>query len=137
MPVFASRHPFLILPRVIQIPNDRRGLRRDFVIKTKWIGLIHFVAVKSGNDVVLIVGAMPHAGHKGFPNPGPAARLEWITMLIPVIEIAHQEHLPRAWRPDGELRSPHAFFNMRMSAQLPVKANMTAFVEKIEILLGE
>jgi hypothetical protein len=60
-----------------------------------------------------------------------------VTPLAPPVEIAHHEHLPRPRRPHGKVRSLNSIFDMRMRAQLSIKASMTAFIEEIEILIGE
>ena len=38
-------HPFLVLPCIVQIPDDRRLFRGDLIEEGKWIGFIHLIVI--------------------------------------------------------------------------------------------
>src|SRR5436309_12343495 len=98
---------------MIQVPDDRSGLRRDFVEKAKWIGLVDLIAFIPGDDVILVMSAVSDARNERFPNSRLAADLKRMAVLVPAVEIAHHIHLSRARRPKGESSSLHAVFRTR------------------------
>jgi hypothetical protein len=63
--------------------------------------------------------------------------MERMTFLIPAVEVAHDEHLPGARRPDGKMSSGDSGFAVHVSAELLVKPRMAAFVEEIKVLISE
>ena len=65
MPVF---HPGVILPRVFEVPDDRRRFRRNFVKEGKRIGLIDLIVAGSCSDMKLIERPFTNAREKSFPN---------------------------------------------------------------------
>ncbi len=101
------------------------------------IRLIDLVVVLAGNDVIFVMTPRSNAGDKRFPNSGLPSRMERMTFLIPAVEVAHDEHLPGARRPDGKMSSGDSGFAVHVSAELFIKPRMAAFVEEIKILIGE
>ena len=82
----ARRHPVLVMPFVIEIPNDRCGSRRRLGMKRKRVRLIYLIAVVTRYDMVLVRIAMPNGGNKSFPNSRLAAGIQLQARLIPVVE---------------------------------------------------
>src|SRR6266487_969250 len=91
--VLASGHPFLILPLVIQIPNDRSGFGRDLMKESVGIRLVDLVIIVARDDVIFVMTPLPYAGDKRFPNSGLTSCVERMAFFIPAVEVAHDEHV--------------------------------------------
>ena len=66
----AVGHPVLIVPGIIQAPDDRSAARKDLAIEREGVALIVTVAVLVGLDKKFIKGAFAHTGNEAFPNAG-------------------------------------------------------------------
>src|SRR5262245_36147897 len=85
----ASRHPFSILPLVIQIPNDGSGLGRNLMEEPVGISLVDLIVVVARDDVILIMSPLPYVGNKRLPNSGLTLGMERMAVLVPAVEVAH------------------------------------------------
>jgi hypothetical protein len=79
-------HPLLIVPGILQIPDDRRGLGRDFIKKGKGIGFIDFVIAGSRANMQFVECALSDAGEKAFPNTRFPYRGQGVCSVLPIIE---------------------------------------------------
>ena|SRR6186713_395141 len=104
-------------------------------MKREWIRLVCLVSVESRYDVILVGLAGLKFRNEGFPYSGLPQRLHGMTFDIPAIEAAYNGNAFRIWRPDGEVHSIDAIHCMAMSAKMPVKADVAALVEEIEIMI--
>ena len=87
----AALHPFAILPRVVEIPDDRGEFRRYFVEEGKRIGLLDSIMVRARDDVVLVEAASPHVGKEPFPDTGVPFGSKRMRVFSPTVEIAHDK----------------------------------------------
>src|SRR5207249_10052447 len=64
----SSIDPFLIVPRVVQIPDDGSGLWWNFVKDRERIGLVHTIAAEARTNVKLIKLAFADTRQKTLPD---------------------------------------------------------------------
>src|ERR1043166_2587003 len=123
-----ARHPFGVAPRVIQVPNNRSGARRNLVEDRERIALIDLVSVGPRNDMILVQAPLFHIGEKAFPDARAAARAERMRLLLPVVETPDDIHRVGIGRPDGEVRPFDSIGIDVVRAELFMQAKMAAFV---------
>jgi len=104
-------------------------------MKREWIRLVCLVSVEARYDVIFVRLAGLKFWNEGFPNSGLPEGLHGMALDIPAIEGAYDRNAFRIWCPDGEVHAIDAIHGMAMSAKMPVKADVAAFVEEIEIVL--
>src|SRR5258706_10768079 len=71
-------HPGIVAPLVVEIPDDRRGVRRRLMQDAEGVGLIDAVVVVAGPDVKLVVRSFANVRNEAFPDAGQAAVFEWV-----------------------------------------------------------
>src|SRR5579862_630442 len=133
----ALRHPILIGPLIVKIPNHRRGTRRLFTPDADRVSFIDAVSVAPGLDVKFVERASGYARNKTLPNAGVSARLKRIRLELPVIEVADDGHLAGIRSPHTENCPSFALARDEMRTHGLVKTIVAAFVEQVEILIGE
>src|SRR5580658_663654 len=75
---------------------------------------------------------------EGFvPNSGGASRLQNIRLGVPGIETANHRDRPRIRSPHAEDRARRPVVSVEMGTHLLLRAVVAAFVEQVEILLGQ
>ena len=101
------------------------------------IGLLAHMSLIVRNDVVLVQRAFADAGNKPFPDTRTAARQQRMRLRVPAVEIADHGNRAGVRRPNSEVgaRLPPDRGDVR--AQLVVNPVVRAFVEEMEVLLGQ
>ena len=130
----AIGHPFMVVPRVVEIPDDRSGFWRHFVEYRQRVSFIDSVTVEPRDDAIFVKSPLAHVGKKPFPYAGLALGYKGVAILMPLIEITHDENLLGIRRPNGEIGAG-VFSGNEVSAELLVKAKVAALIKKIEIVL--
>ena len=64
----ALLHPVIVVPLVVEIPDDRGGARRFLVQQAERVGLVDAVSMAIRFDVEFIEGALGYAGDEAFPD---------------------------------------------------------------------
>ena len=64
------RHPLVVAPLVVELPDDGRGQRRLLGAERQRIGLLDAVAAVVRDDRVLVARAVARAGHEALPDAG-------------------------------------------------------------------
>src|SRR5438477_1125167 len=105
--------------------------------QSKWVGFIDLVAMMMRLDVKLVECALADCGNKTFPDPGTSPRAQAVHLGMPLVETTDDRNF-------ACIRSPHAetgagFFSRGkdVGAHLLVSPIIAAFVEEIQVLLGE
>ena len=119
-----------------RVDHDRGGGRAHFAGESDGIGLQrqHVAVLPDDLIFVLVVGA--RAGGEYFPI-AVAAHAHGVAAAVPKIEVADDADPASVRRPHHEGNAGHAIEHHRMRAELVVKAQMVAFAEQIEIVVGE
>src|SRR5713226_2279608 len=104
----AFAEPVGVIPRGLEIPNDRGRSGRLLVQKSDRVRFVHPVAVVIGDDMKLVYRSFSGAGNKAFPNARTAARLERMRTVVPPIEASDHVHISRIGRPYAEDRTLYA-----------------------------
>ena len=102
-------HPFLVLPVVEVVGDDRGGGRRDLRGPRQRIGLLEPVATRA-LDLVLVAGAHTDAGDEDLPHAGGPEGTHRGGGAVPEVEVTDDPHGARAGGPHGEgdtLDVPH------------------------------
>src|SRR3990172_1023721 len=137
VPLPARGHPFLVVPLIIEVPDDGGELRRDLIENRERIGLIHAVAVEARADVVLVKGPFADGRDETFPNAGLSSRMETVTALVPFIEFADDAYKIGVRRPHRKIRTRVTVLLHQAGAELFVEPEVAALVEKINIVVGD
>src|SRR5687767_14284237 len=82
-------HPQMVVPVVGQIPDDGSGARRSFRMKSEGIGFVDTIIVVTRYHMILVRFALPDTGNESFPYPGIPARMQFMAVLVPAIEMPH------------------------------------------------
>jgi hypothetical protein len=127
--VAAFGHPFLVVPGIIEVPDEGGGARRDLMEEGERVHLVHTIAVVVRYDVILVGGAVADAWDEAGPDAGGALGVQRVLVLAPAVEIAHDEHAGRRGCPDREVRARDSVDGVRMGAHLVVEAEVAALVE--------
>src|SRR5690606_10582391 len=61
-------HPSPVLPGVVQILYDRSRFRWYFTIARKGVGLVHFVSMEPGRDMILMQRSRSDSRDKALPD---------------------------------------------------------------------
>ncbi|GIW53731.1 MAG: hypothetical protein KatS3mg082_0135 [Nitrospiraceae bacterium] len=80
---------------------------------------------------------LPMCGDKAFPDAGTVAWMQEVTVLVPAVEVPDHRNPFRVRRPDREIRPLDAVDHGRMCAELVVEVEVRAFVEKVQIVIGQ
>ncbi len=134
---FALRHPSIVIPGIVQIPDDRCRLRRNLVEDGKRIRFLHPMAHGAGMDEIFVERAFVDTGNKTFPDPRISARMKPIALLVPMVKSAGHENLLGIGRPDGEIGSLDSFADEPVRTKFFVRARITPLVEQIQLFVGE
>src|SRR3990167_6842823 len=90
-----------------------------------------------GDNVVLVVGALAHAGDKALPYSRLSPGTQKMALSIPAVEIADDGDLLSAGRPYGKIGPGRTCRGYEMSPQLFMELKVAALVEEVKILFGE
>ena len=101
------------------------------------ISLVHSVTIVSGDNMVLIDRALPHAWHKAFPNPGLPSRAQRLAVAAPTVEIAHDENPLSVGCPHSKISPRHTVCRQRMGPKLLVKPVMASLVEEVDVIVRQ
>src|SRR3954470_2063133 len=82
----ARCHPLLILPFIIQVPDDRSGTRRRLRVKSERVGLIHLISVVTRYHVVFISVTGTDIRDETFPDSGGPAGLQLMACVVPPVK---------------------------------------------------
>src|SRR5215831_16846262 len=88
----AGRHPFLVMPLVVEIPDDRCRVRRYFTVKCEGVGLVGPIPVVTGFHMILIGIPMADIRNEAFPDAGLAPWVEVMAGSIPSIKRSDHGH---------------------------------------------
>src|SRR5262249_21604512 len=122
----AAGQPAVVVPGVVQRPDDGGGLGRHLPPEGRGGGLVHAGAVVAGDDVVLVVGPPADARDEAFPDARVGARLQRLLGRGPAVEVAHDVDLLGAGGPYGEVGAGDAVHDARVGPELVVKAGVAA-----------
>src|SRR5579884_738537 len=131
------RHPFVIAPFVIQVPDARGCLRRHLPVNGKGVRLVHPISVITRLDVTLVQFPALEAGNKSLPHPSEAAWSEQVALFVPSVKITDHRHQFGIGRPDGETRSSLPIDSPQVRSQFHVQPVMRSLVEKVNVVLRQ
>src|SRR5205823_4774525 len=94
--------------------------------------LVHAVVVPA-LEVEFILVSLSHPGDESLPDPRVAAQLQRVLLLVPAVPVADHVDRPRVGCPDGEVGAA----GLGMRAEMLVELQVRAFVEEVEIGVGE
>ena len=106
-------------------------------MKGKGIGLVHPITVVSRYHMVFVRLSFANLRNERFPNSRLAARMKFMTGLVPAVEVPHHVHLLRIRRPNRKIGARNSVHRSRVSAEPLVQLNVTAFVKQVEIVIGD
>ena len=130
-------HPLFVGPLVFKVPDHGCGAWRLLVQHAKRIGLLADMPFVVGNDVVLVQRALADSRHKAFPDAGTPARPQGMRLRVPTIEVADHRNRAGVGRPNSKVSSRLSRDRHEVRAQLVVNPVVGAFVEKMEVLIGQ
>ena len=84
-------HPVLIVPGIVEVPDDGRGARRHFMVEGERVHLVNAIALVVRDDVILVGGAVTDARDEAGPDAGGGLRMQRMAVLAPAVEVAHDE----------------------------------------------
>ena len=131
------RHPVLVVPLIIEIPDDRSRMGWRLGMKCKWVRFVDFIAVVTRYHMVFVGIAMPNMWNKALPDARLAARIQLVAGLVPTVKRAHNINLFRIRRPYGEVGAFGSIDDACMRAKTLVQLQVTAFVKEVQIVIGE
>src|SRR5579863_1844255 len=129
-------HPLVIGPLIFEIPNDRSGARRFLVQQTERVCLVDDMSMTIRNDVKFIDRALGDSRNEPLPDTRTSTRTQRMRPVIPPVEAANNRQFVRIRRPHAEKCALRLANGGKVAPQLFVGAIVTAFIEKIKILLG-
>jgi len=130
-------HPRLIVPLIIQVPNDRGELGRDLVEDGVGVGLVDRVTIEARTDVILVERALADVRNEAFPDARGTLGLQTVTSFLPAVELANDTDVIGVGRPHREVGAivavgaGDAAARDHMSAQFIVQPKVAALVEQI------
>jgi hypothetical protein len=65
----SNSHPLLVLPLIIQVPDDGPCPGRHFVEQGKGICFLGLITMIAGADIIFVASSFSHAGNEPFPYP--------------------------------------------------------------------
>ena len=133
----AVLHPVVVAPLIVEVPDDRGGAGRFLVQQAERVGFVDAVSVTLRFDVELVERAAGYAGDEALPDARRAAGAETMRSWIPAVEAAHDRDGPRIRCPHAEDGAGFAVVRDQVRSHLFVHAVVAAFVEEVEILIGE
>src|SRR5437764_10626267 len=136
VPLVALLHPVIVVPFVVEVPDDGCGARRFFIPDREGIGFVDTIPMAIRIDVEFVQRAVLCAGHKSLPHAGGCSWLQTIGLRIPAIKATHNRYAARIGGPDAEHRSGLAITGREMRSHSVVDAVVATFVEEIEVLVG-
>src|SRR5512135_2418246 len=98
------RHPLLVVPSIVEIPNDRCEFRWNLVEDRKGIALVDPIAVEARADMVFVKRPFADVGKTAFPNAGLALGMEQMPALLPAVKLADDAHMIGVGRPNRKVR---------------------------------
>ena len=131
------RHPLVVLPLVVEIPDDRGLTGRLLGAEADRVRLVDPIAPMPRHDVVLVSRPPVHVRQKPGPDSGGADRRQDVAILVPLVEVAHHAHPLGARGPDREAGPRASVDDVRMGAELLVHPEVGALVEEMDVVLGE
>ena len=137
LPPFPLLHPRAVAPGIIQIPNDRGGVGRHFVAKSKWVSFFRCMAMIARDNVVLVTSAGANTGHESGPNAALPCGLERSGLAVPVIECADHVHSLGIRRPHSKIRPGHPIDARQVRTHLFISAEVAALAERLNVSRGE
>ncbi len=137
IPRAAGRHPLLVVPGVVEIPDDRRRGRRRLGVRGERVGLVEprFRAARA--QVVLVLRPRGHAGDEPFPHARGSVRREAVLARLPGVEVADDLHFFGIRRPDGEQDAVHSLLRGQVRAKLLVEAHVRPLAEQVDVVLAQ
>ena len=130
----AGAHPLVVVPFVIEVPDDRRRARRNFVVEAVRVGLVHLVHVIARTDVVLVHRALAQPGEEGLPDARAFPRRHGVRVGIPAVEVADHRDALGIGRPHREVGARLAVEFGQVRAKLLEEPVVLAFVEQMKIV---
>ena len=133
----AQPHPFVVGPLVIEVPHNRTGARRRFMMKAVGIGLVDAVHVKPRTQVVLVDRTLPQAGNEALPDAGMFPRSHRVRIRIPAIEVPDHRDALGIGRPHREVGAGFAVHGKDVRTQLLVQTVMASLVKEVKVHAGQ
>src|SRR5215472_1529252 len=130
-------HPVVIIPRVVEIPNHRCSAWRFFLQEANRVGLVDPVSVMRRLDVVLVHRSFADSRNEALPDSRTPTRPQAMCLRMPLVEAPKYRDFACIRRPNTERRSPILARASQVCAHLVVDPVMAAFVEEIEVVLGQ
>ncbi len=132
----APRNPGRIVPAVtIQVDHFGGRPRGHFGGEAHRIGLLENRVLMP--DLVLVKRAFAQAGHEQLPEAAGDVLSHGVPAVVPVVEVAHHAHPAGIGGPQGEIHPFHPVDHPQVRAQAVVALPVPAFVEQIQIVLGQ
>src|SRR5260221_10179685 len=132
----ATRHEGVVAPIVPGLPHDGRRARRRLRAKREGIRFVDGVPALC-LDAQLVEIALTYAGEERLPDARAAALVEGRVRRRPAIEVANDVNARRIRGPGREERAFHAVERSRMRTQPVLDLTVGAFVEQMQIHIGE
>ena len=135
--ILAVVHPVLILPLVLQVPDDRGGIGRNFPEQCKGVAFLKVAAIL-GVNMVLVQFSPADARDEAFPNPRtvPTGRKR-MAVPVPVIEIPYDGNGLCIGRPNGEIDAPLAVHFDDVATQFFVEFEVLPGAEQAGVEIGQ
>src|SRR5450631_2228250 len=133
----ALLHPVVVVPLVVEVPDDGGGARRFLVQQAERVGLIDVVPVALRFDVEFVERAFSYSSDEALPDARGAAGGETVGLGVPLVETANDGYGARIGGPYAEHRAGLAIVGEEVGSHLFVEAVVAAFVEEVEILVGK
>ncbi len=127
----------MVLPFVIQIPDNGGRFGRGFVHEGVRVGFIHPVHVVAGLDVVFVDASFAYSGNETLPDARVATRPQGVGGLVPAVKVADDGYPFRVRRPDRKIGSFHPFACQEVCSQFVVQPKVRAFVEQVNVMVRQ
>src|SRR5215475_10436927 len=66
----AGRHPFLVMPLIVEIPDDGCCVRRYFAMNCEGVGFVRPIPLVTGFHMILIGITLADIRNEAFPDTG-------------------------------------------------------------------
>lgn len=103
--------------------------------RAKGSALSTLVALVSGYDVVFVVGPFANTRDETFPDPRLPFRAEGMGVLLPAVEIPHDENPFGIRGPYGKRGPFDAAMADKVSTEFGVETKMTSFTKKMKVIV--